>query len=117
MPFLNQLRLRVFAVLAGVITAVVAALSLTAWPAVPVIGVAILTAAALVNGMTARLNEPTCAGCGRDLAGQESGEYGVICPECGAITLMPSEQVDRQVHKLGDTAGDESAAKRTNRRA
>lgn len=91
MPFLNRLRLRVFAVLAGLITAVVAALSLTAWPAVPVIGVALLTAAALVNGMTARLADPTCVGCGRDLAGQASGQYGVVCPDCGAITQLRDE--------------------------
>jgi len=107
MPFLNQLRLRVFAVLAGVITAVVATISLTAWPAVPVIGVAILTAAALVNGMTARLNEPTCVGCGRDMAGQASGEYGAVCPDCGAITQMPSETVD----------GPDAASKRASQRA
>ena len=86
--FLSKLRLRVFAVLAGLITAAIATLSLTALPAVPVIGVALITAAALVNGMTSRLAHPTCIGCGRDITEVAAGTYGVICPDCGAFTQI-----------------------------
>ena len=88
MPFLSLIRLRVFAVLAGLITAVVATLSLTAWPALPVIGVAIITAAAMVNTMTSKLASPVCAGCGDTLNVQESGAYGVMCESCGTLTQI-----------------------------
>lgn len=92
MPFLYRIRLRFFAVLAGLITAVIATVSLTALPALPVIGVALLTAAAVFNGMTARLAGPVCVGCGEDIAAAEAGTYGVLCRNCGALTqLVPPE--------------------------
>ncbi|GJM18828.1 MAG: hypothetical protein DHS20C14_10410 [Phycisphaeraceae bacterium] len=93
MPFLSQIRLRVFAVLAGLITAVVATISLTAWPALPVIGVAIITAAAVVNTMTSRLASPVCAGCGGMLNVRDSGAYGVMCQSCGTLTQIDSVAV------------------------
>ena len=96
LPFLRKLRLRVLAVLLGLVTAVIATLSLTAWPALPVVGVAVLTAAALVNGITARLSVSTCNGCGASLKGLPRGTYGSICPGCGAINQqVPHEAGDR----------------------
>ena len=88
MPFLSRIRLRVFAVLAGLITAVVATLSLTAWPALPVIGVAIIISATVVNTMTSRLASPVCAGCGQALNVADSGAYGVMCDACGTLTQI-----------------------------
>lgn len=96
MPFLDRMRLRVLAVLAGLITAAIATLSLTALPALPVIGVVLLTAAAVVNGMTSRLAGPVCAGCGDDLAVQEAGTYGVLCARCGTLNQnLPGGGGDR----------------------
>ncbi len=90
MPFLSRIRLRVFAVIAGLITAVVATLSLTAWPALPVIGVAIIITATMVNTMTSKLASPVCAGCGKALNVADSGAYGVMCDSCGTLTLIDS---------------------------
>ena len=35
--------------------------------------------------MTAKLAEPVCFECGQNLSEQESGAYGVICPDCGSV--------------------------------
>ena len=97
LPLFRKLRLRLLAVLLGTATAVVATLSLTAWPALPVVGVAVLTAAALVNTLTSRLATPICASCGESLAGQPKGVYGAICPSCGAVNQhVPHEPGQRR---------------------
>lgn len=84
-PFLHRLRLRVFAVLAGLVIATFAALSVFALPAVPVVSVALITAAAVLNSMTAKLGVAVCSGCGKSLEGVPSGAYGAVCPGCGAV--------------------------------
>ena len=86
MTWLHRLRLRVFGVLVGAVLAVGGAVSVASLPVVPVVGVTLLTVAAVVNGMTARLAEPMCHSCGAELAeGSEAGVYGVVCERCGAI--------------------------------
>ncbi|MFG0305001.1 MAG: hypothetical protein ACF8Q5_02165 [Phycisphaerales bacterium JB040] len=85
MPFLHRLRLRVFAVLVGVVIASIAALSVFALPAVPVVSVALITAAAVLNSMTAKLGVAVCSGCGNSLEGVPTGAYGAVCPGCGAV--------------------------------
>ncbi|MEN1704734.1 MAG: hypothetical protein AAGJ54_04385 [Planctomycetota bacterium] len=91
----RKLRLRVFGVIVGGSLAVVTALSVASIPVLPVVGVAVITVAALVNGMTSKLAEPACRTCGApQTADAEVGVYGVICESCGAIN-EPVETSDR----------------------
>jgi hypothetical protein len=86
MTWMYKIRLRVLGLLVGLMLAAVATISLTTIPAWPVIGVAVATLALAVNKMTTRLGQPTCWGCGSDLAQAEAGQYGVECPSCGSLT-------------------------------
>ncbi len=78
--------MRVMAVLVGTVLAAIATVSLTSIPAWPIVGVAVATVAVAVNKISSRLRSPVCWGCGRDLSERTSGEYGIICPECGTMT-------------------------------
>lgn len=60
-----------------------------ALPAIPVVSVALITVAAVVNKMTTRLSQPVCRACGESLEGREPGLYGVVCDHCGAISDLP----------------------------
>ncbi len=85
MPWFHRLRLRVLGVL---VAGVLAAWALAGWltlPAWPVVGVAVLTVAAVVHKMTARVGAATCWSCGADLAGEQGGAYGVVCRGCGSV--------------------------------
>jgi len=85
MNWLHKLRLRAFAVL---VASVFGALAVVGWlsvPVLPALGVAIITAAAVVNSMASRLALPTCAGCGIDLTQTPADAHGVTCPDCGTI--------------------------------
>ncbi len=81
----QRIRLRVFAVLVATTLAVIGAVSWAALPLWPVVGVAVATIALVFNGITSRLNEPVCWTCGEDLSRLQAGEYGSICPGCGAL--------------------------------
>lgn len=86
MSWMHKIRLRVLALLVATALAAIGAVSLAALPVWPVVGVAVATFAFAMNSMTSRLSHPVCWGCGGDIAKIPSGEYGVICPTCGAIT-------------------------------
>jgi phage FluMu protein Com len=85
MDWLHKLRLRAFAVVLGSVLGAVAIVGWLSVPVLPALGVALITAAALVNTMASRLSVPTCAGCAKDLSKLHAGTYGVICPDCGTI--------------------------------
>src|SRR5688572_11483426 len=85
MNWMHRIRLRVFALLVAAALVVIGVVSVMAVPVWPVIGVAAATVALVVNRMTARLSEPVCWECGGDLAQLRAGEYGIACPQCGAI--------------------------------
>lgn len=85
---MHRLRLRTFAWVVGLIVAGFTVTAAFALPALPVLGVAFAAAAVLVNQMAHRLAQPTCYGCGKDIARIAAGAYGVVCPECGAITQV-----------------------------
>lgn len=85
MTWFHKIRLRVLAFALGLLLAGLAAISLTSLPALPIVGVVIATVAFVVNGATARLNSPTCLGCGADLTGEPAGQYGIICKSCGTV--------------------------------
>lgn len=85
MNWFQTIRLRVFAVVVAGILAVIGVLSWATLPAWPVVGVAIITVAAVVNSMTTRLAEPVCYQCGSTLPTAEPGCYGLVCDGCGAV--------------------------------
>jgi len=60
-------------------------ISMTTIPAWPVVGVAVATAAILLNTVTRSLSTTTCLGCGGSLQGLPDGTHGRICPGCGAV--------------------------------
>lgn len=86
--WMHRLRLRTFAWVVGLIVAGFTVTAAFALPALPVLGVAFAAAAVLVNQMAHRLAQPTCYGCGKDIARIAAGAYGVVCPDCGAITQV-----------------------------
>jgi hypothetical protein len=83
---MHKVRLRVLALLLGTALASIATAALTTIPVWPVVGFAVAAAAYGVNKITARLRQPTCWGCGKDLSREPAGSYGQICPKCGSIT-------------------------------
>lgn len=87
MDWMARIRFRVLAFLLGLTLAVLGTISLTALPAWPVVGVAFAAAAVAVNHMTSRLKAPVCHGCGVELPDEPPGAYGVVCAECGFVTL------------------------------
>jgi len=93
LTFLHKIRLRVLAILVGTGLAVFGLLSLVSWPALPVIGVAVITVAAMVHRVTHKLSAPTCQACGHDLSGLPDSSIGLICPDCGSINVpLPSPE-------------------------
>jgi hypothetical protein len=95
--WMHRIRLKVFALLVGVTLAVVGVVSFAAVPVWPVIGVAFATVALVVNTMTSRLSGAVCWGCGKDVSKSPSGEYGVVCPHCGALTEKPAGEPSERV--------------------
>ena len=82
--WLQKLRLRVFAIIGAVSLIVVVGFSLPLWA---VLGAVVGTLVLTVNTMAAKLDSATCLGCGEDLTKEPAGDYGVVCPACGAINL------------------------------
>ncbi len=87
MEWMRRIRMRALALVLGLTLVVIAMLSLTAWPAWPVVGVAVAAAAVVVNSLASklRLENPVCVHCEQDLSEQIPGVYGVVCPKCGTI--------------------------------
>lgn len=109
MNWFHTTRLRVFAVMVAIILAAIGVITWAALPVVPVLGVALITVAAVVNQMTARLDYAVCFQCGGDLDAQKPGVYGVICPGCGAV----NEAVPREGDGLRAIASGKPGGVRT----
>ncbi len=88
MIWMARLRLRVLAFVLGLGLTAIGLISLTALPALPIIGVAFAAAAVGVNSMTARLKQPVCHGCGKGIGDVPPGAYGTVCPDCGFMTQV-----------------------------
>ncbi len=86
--FLHKLRLRAFAIVVGLVLAVVGVISIVSAPAWPIVAGAFAIAAVAVNSVASRLTitKTICIGCGQNLAQQPIGQYGVVCPKCGTIS-------------------------------
>lgn len=105
--WMHKVRLRVFAILVATTVAAIGAVSIASLPVWPVVGAAVATVVLVVNSMTAKLSKPVCWGCGKSIAGQPTGGYGVICPDCGTLSHIntgkglaeapPAETNDRPV--------------------
>ena len=88
MTWFHKLRLRAFAIIAGVSVLIVIGLgSIASVPLWALIGAVVGTVVLTIHTMAARLDSPTCLACGKDLAKEPAGEYGLICPKCGSISL------------------------------
>lgn len=85
MLWMQKLRMRVFTLVAGLALLVFGAVSVFAVPVLPAVGVALTIAVTMVNSMTARLADMTCAGCGQSIAQLPAGTHGIACNKCGAI--------------------------------
>ena len=85
MLWMQKLRLRVFALLAGLALLVVTVVGVFAVPVLPAIGVAVTIALTMVNSMASRLEHMTCTGCGQDIAQLPAGTHGIACDKCGTI--------------------------------
>ena len=106
MIWMSRIRLRVLAFTLGLAFTAIGLISLAAWPALPVLGVAFAAAAVAVNQMTSKLKVPVCHGCGRPLGDAPSGQYGVVCRGWGSLTQVG--QVELATND--DAAEDDDAA-------
>lgn len=97
MTRLDVLRLRAFGVLIALCLAVVGVVSWLAVPLLPAIGVAVATAAFVLNGFGTRAIT-ACHGCGKDLRHLDSGTHGLMCPDCGTVCQFPIEGDEPDQH-------------------
>lgn len=95
--WMQRLRMRMLAVVVGMVLAGFGVATAFTLPVLPVLGVAIAAAAVVVNQAAHRLIHPTCYGCGRDIASLNAGMYGVECPDCGVITQVRPRASRRDV--------------------
>jgi hypothetical protein len=95
MTWVHKIRLRMLAILVGVVLTAIGVISFAAAPVWPVLGVAFATVAVVLNTMTSKLAAPVCWGCGQDISKQPSGEYGVMCPTCGTLSQKPDHSAAR----------------------
>lgn len=108
MPWMQRIRLRVLAIVGAIAFAAFGAIAWMALPALPVVGVAIITVAAAVNTMTSRLADPVCLSCGTTIAADaQTGVYGRICGNCGAINQQPVPGI---LAKVAERASSEKKA-------
>jgi hypothetical protein len=84
--------LRTLALVVGVSLTVFTLVSFAAAPVWPVVGVAVATVAIIWNGMSSRLDSPTCLTCGHDLRQEPGSQYGIICPGCGGLNEPVGER-------------------------
>ncbi len=96
MEWMKRIRMKALALVLALALVAIAMLSLTTWPAWPVVGMAVATAAVMVNSMASklRLEHPMCVHCNQDLTGETPGVYGVACPNCGNIEATLAHDTD-----------------------
>jgi hypothetical protein len=108
MTWMHQVRRRILWIAVGVGLTTLGVVSVTTMPAWPLVGVAVATLAIAINHLAGRLSEPTCYGCGENLAGQPRGERGTICPHCGSINQWVADAGD--VEDLASARRDDHRA-------
>ncbi len=109
MNWFHKVRLRVFAVVLAGTLAVIGILAWATVPAWPIVGVAIITVAAVVSSMTTKLAMPVCYQCGSNLNTNETGCYGVICEGCGAVNEAVPSIENGQIRLASDDSKDDAS--------
>ncbi len=66
--------------------------------ALPIVGVVVAAATVAVQKSGTRLSMSKCWTCGEDLAREEPGEHGIVCPSCGSLY-----QLNPRLFALGET--------------
>ncbi len=89
MTWYGKMRLKILAYVVGLTLGALGIASLTTVPAWPVVGVAVAACVVMINRAAHRLSQPTCLGCGRDIAQLPTNEHGVACPGCGMVSRRP----------------------------
>ena len=82
MTWLGKMRLRAAVAVVGIPLVVFSVVSLSAWITIPLVTAAV---AVTVSTFGARFETSTCWTCGEDLANEDAGVHGVICPRCGSL--------------------------------
>ncbi len=94
MRWVNRLRLRLALIVVTILLAVFSAISVgPGWLALPLAGIAVAAVTMTLNRTAGRLSHRICLTCGGDLRGTASGEYGLICPDCGSVN-QPGPRID-----------------------
>lgn len=88
MTVLERIRIKLVVFVAGLLFAAIGVLTWAALPVLPVVGVAVATAAFVASSMTSRLSKGVCHGCGQRLGPATPGEHGVLCPNCGRLNSI-----------------------------
>jgi Zn finger protein HypA/HybF involved in hydrogenase expression len=109
MNWFQQLRVRVLVVVIGAALGLFALLSWIAWPIPAIVGVTVITVAALVNTMTSKLDQVTCLSCGEDLSNEPTHAYGMVCPSCGGITQPNWDAEDLELDDADEGNADRLA--------
>lgn len=107
MEWIRRARFRALAVTLAILLAAAATLVFTSAPWLPVVGAALVTAAASVSKLTTKLLKPTCLCCGRDLSGEPIGMQGIACPDCGSIQMPNLVDLARMSLPTAQDAEDE----------
>lgn len=107
MLWMQKLRLRVFALFAALVLLVFGVVSVFAVPVLPAVGVALTIAVTMLNTMTARLTDFTCAGCGKSIANLPAGTHGIACTGCGTVNHPFNSGEATFAFDLSDAEDDE----------
>lgn len=99
MTWRSKIRFRAIVAVLAVPLAIFTAISLSpGWlVALPIVGVAVAAATVAVQKCATRLGMSKCWTCGEDLANEEPGEHGIVCPACGSL-----HQFNPSLFAMGD---------------
>jgi hypothetical protein len=85
LTWVGRIRRRALWLLVGIAAATLGMMSMTTLPAWPLVGVAVATAAIVLNAITRPLTRTSCLGCGTDLSDVPISTHGRMCRQCGMI--------------------------------
>lgn len=99
MTWRAKIRFRAIVAVLAIPLAIFTAISLSpGWlVALPIVGVVVAAATVAVQKSGTRLSMSKCWTCGEDLALEEPGEHGIVCPTCGSL-----HQFNPRLFALGD---------------
>ena len=109
--YFGRVRVKVFSLVLGIGLAAAALVVWTSLSWIPVTGIALAAAIVAVHRAGHRLVEPVCYNCGQELKGLPDGEYGILCPGCGALhqgrrMALGNKPDPRSVNSAGTQSDD-----------